>query len=156
MITKIQIEGYLKRGDLMKSTFLKVMGIIMTILGAIGIATCITLFVILLGTGYPDFIILGVIAIVQTVLTLVAGIIGITSSGDQHKAAGCIVWGIILIVIELGTLIYQNVSGYAQLAGLVSYVSESNTLSATISTPLSFVVPVLYLIAAWLFVKKKN
>ena len=140
----------------MKSTFLKVMGIIMTVLGAIGVATCLVWFFMLLGFGYPGFIILGVIAIVQTALTLVAGVVGITSSADQHKAAACIVWGIILIVIEVATMIFQYASGYMELSNQLSYLSGTSTMSTMISIPLSFAVPVLYLIAAWLFVKKKN
>lgn len=138
----------------MKSTFLMVMGIIMTVLGAIGTIGSLMALMMFMRVGVAELTLVGVMAIIQTVLILVAGVIGIRSSNDKHKAAGCIIWAIIIIIVEIVALIIQNVSGYMELAYLSS--GGTTTMSSALSIPLSFVLPVLYLIAALLFVRKEN
>ncbi len=136
----------------MKSTFLKVMGIIMTVLGAISLVSSLAAIP---SYSYIGFTQIAIISLIQAALMFVAGIVGIKSSGDQHKAAGCIVWALLMIIMEIVGIIVQYASGYVAALEVLSYLSAGMTsVTMAISIPLGFVIPVLYFIAAYRFTKK--
>ncbi|NLE90644.1 MAG: hypothetical protein GX602_06930 [Dehalococcoidales bacterium] len=122
--------------------FLKVTGILMIIGGAIGIIVGI---IAVLGVGVMVFALgeeanLGlltwsaVLALVSAVVSLVAGILGVSSASKPEKSMRCIVFGILTAALAvLGSIL--NVAGG----------NSFNVFNLVIG----LVLPVLYLIGAF-------
>ncbi len=148
----------------MKSTFLKVMGILCVIFGIIGLAASgisLASMGALAAFGLPTGSLTGGLAIslIDGIIMLIAGIIGIAASKNPNKAGVAMVFGIIMIIIAVISIIVSAVS----MAGLQSAVDEMmgsfgaesvkvGGLNFTSFT--SLIIPVLYFIAALLFKKK--
>lgn len=122
--------------------FLKVTGILMIIGGAIGIIMAI---VAMVGAGataslFYDttgvelavglLILAGVVSLIGGALELVTGILGVKNCGDPSKATICIVFGIIVAALCI--------------------ISNIIYFSGVFSLLLGLVLPVLYLIGAFL------
>ena len=137
--------------------FLKVCGILMIIGGAVGI-----IFSGIMGiVGYfgasaiaeaGDYesadmigiaVLIGaIIALIGGILELIAGIVGVKNSDKPEKATACIVWGIIVLVINIISLIITFVGSSAGAGTII------------VSIIFGIALPVLYLIGA--FLNKKN
>lgn len=139
--------------------FLKVTGILMIIGGAISIILGIVMLVSGLAiasitTTTPDaetviagaaiggvFIVSAIIMLVSGILELIAGIVGVKNNNRPEKATACIVWGFIVLALQLISLI-------------LSFAGGSTSAGAIILTIIfGIAIPVLYLIGA--FMNKK-
>lgn len=134
----------------MKSTFLKVMGIIMIVGGIIGIIISV---VGLLGVGAlailaatsgvemsSGLLIVGcILAIVGSIVELIAGINGVKNCDKPQFMQKCILWGLVVVGISIVSNILTLI-GYAESFSVLSLFS-------------GLVVPVLYLVAAFQFKK---
>ena len=136
-------------------SFLKVCGILMIIGGAIGIIFGIIGIVSGLAVGSlatevgadavtaGSVIIVGsVIGLIGAIVELIAGIVGVKNSNKPEKATACIVWGFIVLVLQIISLIL-TLSGGGQSAG-----------SVIVTIICGIALPVLYLIGA--FLNKKS
>lgn len=131
-------------------TLLKVMGIIMIVGGALGIIASIILAIAaaaLIALGAPATLIVGVIlTILGSIAELIAGIICTKNAAKPDKATKCMVWSIIVIVLQLlGTIL--------TLAGANAYAAEfggqvNTGFSTIVSIITGMVVPILAIIAA--------
>jgi hypothetical protein len=132
-----------------KSTFLKVMGILCIIFGAIGILSGLVSMAMYMWIGMGGF---AVISLLQTIFMLVAGIMGVMHCANKQKAAGCLVWGLIVVILAIISLIMYNAS---DIASLVNYASAAvGVPSFNFLTLLQLVVPILYFVSAFRFVRK--
>lgn len=141
----------------MKSTFLQVMSILFIVFGVISIIVSIMGiggYAVIGALVGRSFMILGIISLATSVIWLVAGIVGITSFRDQRKAAGCLVWAIIIIVLDIISIIAMFSTGFMAVLNEVSYYISGYTVSP-FSMVMQFVLPVLYFIAAFKFVRKR-
>lgn len=134
----------------MKSTFLKVMGILCIIFGAIGIISSLAGMGVYIWMGMGGY---AVICLLQTVFMLVAGIMGVMHCANKQKAAGCLVWGLIVVILAIISLIMYNASSVASLVNYASAAAGIPSFNAL--SLLQLVIPVLYFISAFLFVRKK-
>ena len=116
------------------SMFLKVVGIVMIVCGAIGVLGGLvvglfsaigSLFVAAAG-GNPILLILqALFQIVASVLTLVCGILALKNNNDPSKAQTCMTWGIIVAVctlvsyIILPLLVSGGIAWLGAICGLV-------------------------------------
>ena len=129
---------------------LKVMGIIMIVGGAIGIILSIVLAVAaaaLIALGGPGTIIVGIIiSILGCIAELIAGIICTKNAAKPDKATKCMVWSIIVIVLQLIGVILIAAGGSALAAETGSTVSSG--ASTVVSIILGIAVPVLAIIGA--------
>lgn len=133
----------------MKSTFLKVMGIIMVVFGSLGIIGSILTLAMFEAIGFTQ---IGMMSIGQAVFMLAIGIIGILYSGNKDKARFCVICALFLIVLEIAGVILQYVSGYMALTKTAMQIIGSSS-STILTTLLGFVIPVLFFIAAYRFKK---
>lgn len=139
-----------------KSTFLKVMGILLIIFGAIAILvdlvalSGVSTLSYWLGGGLGLIVVMMIVALVEAVVELVSGIVGISSSKDPNKAGRCVVLGALMIILCIVVMIIQAASG---LTELYSYLGMGST--TVISFISGLIMPVLYLVAAILFTRKK-
>ena len=128
-----------------KSTFLKVMGIIMIVGGILGIILAVVgilgvgaLAAIAVASGVEIssglLIVSGILAIVGAIVELIAGINGVKNCDKPQLAQKCVVLGIAII----GISIVSNV------LTLIAYAESFSIFSVL----LSLVVPVLYVVAA--------
>lgn len=134
--------------ELKGSTFLKVMGILMIVFAAIALViglialAGIGAMLSLLGASAAQFASIITVASVLTlagaVLELVAGILGVKNWARPERAGVCVTWGVILIVLCALSLLL-NIIVYANVPGV-----SVNFFTLIVS----FVMPVLYLIAA--------
>ena len=139
------------------SGFLKVCGILMIIGGALsiivsgilGIMGYIGAIALAESGEYEDPEMIGVavligaiIAIIGGVLELIAGIIGVKNCKRPEKATTCIVWGFIVLVINVIGIILTIAGGTTNVGSLIATIIFSLAL------------PVLYLIGA--FLNKKS
>lgn len=137
--------------------FLKVCGILMIIGGAISIIVTGIVGIVGYSAGSAfasevDYatgaavgiavLIAAVIGLIGGVLELIAGIVGVKNSNKPEKATACIVWGFIVLALNVISLICA-IAGGNQSAG---------SIIASIICGLA--LPVLYLIGA--FLNKKN
>lgn len=131
-------------------TLLKIMGIIMIVGGAVGIIGSIILIAavaVLISAGAPGGIIVGIIlSILGSIAELIAGIICTKNARRADKAVKCMVWCIIVIVLQLlGTII--TAVGAGAIAN--EYGAGVSTAGSTvISIILGLAVPVIAMIAA--------
>ena len=153
----------------MKSTFLKVMSIIVLVFGII--AALVTAGMLAMGgmvagmmgaagIGMNDVInaaaeagaaelgqaaaglatlisVALVFSVIEAIVMIVGGALGIGASGNVAKAGRCVIMGIIMIIMAVISLI---ISG---MAGSIMWTSI-----------LSFILPILYFLAAFMFKKK--
>ncbi|HIV16476.1 MAG TPA: hypothetical protein IAB17_00630 [Candidatus Alectryocaccobium stercorigallinarum] len=132
-----------------KSTFLKVMGILCIIFGAIGILSGLVNMAMYMWIGMGGF---AVVCLLQSIFMLVAGIMGVMHCANKQKAAGCLVWGLIVVILAIISLIMYNAS---DIASLVNYASAAvGVPSFNFLTFLQLVVPILYFVSAFRFVRK--
>ena len=132
-------------------TLLKVMGILMIIGAALGIIVAI--FAIMAAMSIAGIgvaageagvgIAVGTLLIVAIIITalgsilqLIAGIIGIKHCNNPAKATTCIVWGIIVLILQIISLIFTITNG------------EQTTFSIITSILFGLAVPVLYIVGA--------
>ena len=118
--------------------FLKVVGILMIIGGAIGIISSIVLLACtapaaavlsMIGISSGAVIASGLLGLVGAALELVAGILGVKNCADPSKANSCIAFGIVVLALTvISNILYFSVLSF--LLGLI--------------------LPVLYLIGAFL------
>lgn len=124
-----------------QSNFLKVASIIMIVGAALGI---ITGAIFLAGVGllgalleaHDSMALLyasGALIIVASAIQLIAGIIGLKACKQPEKAKTCIIWGIIIVVLSVASIILSLAAG--------GDFNITNTI-------LNFVVPVLYIVGA--------
>lgn len=133
----------------MKSTFVKVMGIIMVVFGSLGFIGGIFALAMLEAIGFMQ---IGMMSIGQAVFMLAIGIIGILYSGNKDKAKFCVICALFLIVLEIAGVILQYVSGYMAIANTALQIIGSSS-TTIITTLLGFVIPVLFFIATYRFKK---
>ena len=128
----------------MNRTFLKVMSIIMIVCAALSIIVSllgIAGVAALVAAGYSSAMlyISIVIAVVGCVIEMMAGVVGVQASGNQkEKVDKAVLLGILVIVIDLISTVIGAVNG---------------SFSA-LSLCLGLIIPVLYLVSA--FMAKKN
>ncbi len=124
-----------------QNKFLKVASIIMIVGAALGIILGI---VYLLGVGLLAaalqigdkmglLYVSGILIIVASVAQLVAGIMGVKACKEPQKAKACIVWGIIIVVLSVLSVILSLAAG--------GDFKISNAI-------LNLVVPILYIVGA--------
>lgn len=143
--------------------FLKVTGILMIIGGAITIIVAIVGLIsgiaiagaaaatveadyetaVVGSAGASLIVVSSIIALIGGVLELIAGIIGVKNCDRPEKSVTCIVWGIIVLVLQIVSLILSFSNGGGQSA-----------LTIISSIIFGLAVPVLYLVGA--FLNKKN
>jgi len=134
------------------SKFLKVMGIIMLIFGIIAIIAgalslagtgMIVSLAELAGTTVPVGLLTASlsVALIGAVVELIAGILGIKNWNAPGKINGCIICGILTIVLSVVSTI-MIVVGYPDSFSILSIVT-------------GLAVPVLYLIAAFQYKAKQ-
>lgn len=141
----------------MKSTFLKVISILLIIFGAISLIYNAMTFSVWIGS---PFLIVAILSLVLAVLYLVSGFIGIPASKDQQKVSKCVILGVLMVIVMAVYIITELVTGFYEVTVLVeSYVASMTDTAAAMSNPasllLGFLFPVLYLVAAILFKRKK-
>lgn len=104
----------------MKSTgFLKVTSILMIIGGAISAVMCVFAIIgvgalVAVGgeSGFAALLYLAVaLAVASSVLELIAGIKGLGACKEPDKAAACVKWGVIIIVLSIVSIISDVVAG---------------------------------------------
>ena len=133
------------------NVFLKVCSILMIIGGAVTIifSGVLGLVAYIAGTGIADtgdwgggqivgtvFLLAAIIALIGGILELIAGIIGVKNSNKPEKAVTCLVWGIIVLVVNIISMILTFVGGN----------SNAGTIIATVIAGLA--LPILYIIGA--------
>ena len=138
--------------------FLKVCGILMIIGGAISIVVAGILGLVggavggalaqagaelgeyeqaAVATVAGASVVAAIVALVGGILELIAGIVGVKNCGNPEKATACIVWGIIVLVISIISIILSIAGGNVQVGSLI------------VSIICSVALPVLYLIGAF-------
>ena len=129
--------------------FLKVVGILLIVFGGLGIIGAITSFgAIEVADGLNDLVggsvstgalwAAAIISLVNAILMLVAGILGIVNKEKPEKAKLLMIFGIALIVLQVVSMI-------------MSIVISEFTASSVLSLLVGLVLPVLFIIGA-----KKN
>lgn len=134
-----------------QSKFLKVMGIIMTIFGSISILINLAALIMLpsenelnlMDTPYTKMYILLIFALVLSIILIILGIMGIKNHNKPEKAKICITAGIIYIIL----LTISNV--------LTIFATNRPLASLIVPSIISYIVPTLYLVAAFQL-KKMN
>ena len=138
--------------------FLKVCGILMIIGGALGIIFGIIgliggAAVSSLGyeagevdavTGGGLIIVAGVLGLIGGILELIAGIVGVKNCNKPEKSTACIVWGFIVLVLNLISVILTIASSTGAAGSII------------VSVICSLAIPVLYLIGAFMNKKAQN
>lgn len=134
---------------------LKVMGIIMIVGGAISVIVSIFLAIAaagLIAVGGPALLIIGVIlTILGSVAELIAGIICTKNAAKPENATKCMVWSIIVLVLQLLGVILVLAGSAAMVKELTAQgvqASINSTPSTIISIVVGIVIPVLAIIGA--------
>ena len=132
--------------------FLKVCGILMIIGGIFSIVVSGVLGILgyvsgniidqngEYGTGQilgAIVIIAAIIALIGGILELIAGIVGVKNSDKPEKATTCIVWGFIVLVINVISIITTISGGSSSVGTIIG------------SIIFSLALPILYLIGAF-------
>ena len=146
----------------MKSTFLKVMAIICLVLGIIGLVASVFA---LLGAGMlaggvgeaieeaglavgedvvavaaaasGALLVASIVLIIESILMILAGVFGMKASSNPAKLGGAMVMGIIMVAL-----------------GVISLIMSATSGTITWQNFTSLIIPVLYLVAVFLFKKK--
>lgn len=99
------------------ATFLKVTGIIMIVVAALGIILgIVALIAAIAANALADgalglLIVAALIALVGSVLQLIAGIIGVKNCNKPEKAQTCIVWGAIVAALNVLSVVLTVAQG---------------------------------------------
>ena len=133
----------------MKSIFLKVMSILCIISGAVGLFLDLTRIAHYIGSGMGIY---GFLELFGAIFTLLAGIMGVMYYPNKSKAIICVLLGIIVIVIEVITAAVYNMSLTGQINNQLWASLGASWFNVAAELP---VVPILYLIATVLFMRKK-
>lgn len=125
--------------NLKGSTLLKVVSIIMIVFGAIALIVAllsIAGIAVLIASGIGTALLYGalVVSIIQCIIFFVAGILGVVYAKKKEKAGTVIVFGIVLIILNVLSIILSVVSGGQVNASVI----------------ISFILPVLYLVGGYL------
>lgn len=123
---------------------LKVSGILFVIEGVIGVLAY-GLMTLLLGmetlieksTAGGTVTAIAVLYLVASVISLVAGILGVKKGGEKASASKCLVWGVLNLVVVLAASIW-------------SYAGEGATLAHFVYTAASLIIPSLYIAGAYM------
>ncbi len=133
------------------SGFLKVCGILMIIGGALTIIFSGVMGIIAyvagsalvssgeVGTGEivgTALLIGAILALISGILELIAGIVGVKNHNKPEKSTACLVWGIIVLVLNVISLILSFAGG------------SSNVATIIVSVLCGLALPVLYIIGA--------
>lgn len=145
----------------MHSTFLKVMGILCIIFGALGAIVSLVEF-----AGYKviadqygvNLSAAAAIDVITAIATIVAGILGCAFCSQVEKAIVCRIMGIILVVLKLASfgVVFSLLGKLNEV--LTSYGAAEMSFGDVVSpvTIISaLIVPVLYIIATFCY-KQKN
>lgn len=139
----------------MKSTFLKVMGILCIVFGGIGIVVSLIEFAsysaIAANVGV-DLSSAAIIDVVTAVITIVAGIVGVVNCTKPEKAIVCRIMGILMILCKIGGFVVVF-SMLPKLNEMLTSLGGQEMSFSQLVNPLSIVfalvVPVLYLISTF-------
>ncbi len=137
----------------MKSTFLKVMGILCIIFGAIATIVCLIAFPgykLINDTYGVDLTAAGIVDLINAIVTLLAGILGCAFCSKVEKAIVCRIVAIVMIVCKILSFVMAN----NLLKGLSDMGVTVNTTSP-VSLIIAMVLPILYFIATFCY-KQKN
>lgn len=99
------------------ATFLKVTGIIMIVVAALGIILgIVALIAAIAANALADgalglLIVAALIALVGSVLQLIAGIVGVKNCNKPEKAQTCIVWGAIVAALNVLSVVLTVAQG---------------------------------------------
>ena len=123
--------------------FLKVMSVLCIIFGLIGVIGMVSVFAMagifaLAGVSVPVASL--VIGIIQAILMIVAGVFGIKACNDPAKAGKAVIFGIILIVLAVVSMILG--------------LAEAGAAGISWTNFTGLIIPVLYTVAAVLYKKK--
>ena len=129
-----------------KSTFLKVVSIIIVVFAGIDVITSLLSIagiaaLISLGIGTAILYLALVLTIVGCVVYFIAGIKGIGGSNDVAKATKCKVWGYIMIGLQV-------------LSTIISLIGGQKFGDIAFGLIIGLVLPVLYIIAIAQFEKQ--
>ena len=137
--------------------FLKVCGILMIIGGALtiivtgilGIVSAVAISALAsdpsieyAGPAAGLLIVAAIIGLIGGIVELIAGIVGVKNANRPEKATTCIVWGFIVLVLQIVSLILSFAGG------------GSNAGTIIVNIIAGIALPVLYLIGA--FLNKKS
>ena len=145
----------------MKSTFLKVMGILCIIFGAIALIVSLIEFAsynVIAESYGVNLTGAAVIDVVTGIAMIIAGILGCAFCSKIEKAIVCRIMGIILVVLKLASfgVVFSMLGNLNEI--LAQYGAQEMTFSDVVS-PISIIfaliVPVLYIIATFCY-KQKN
>ena len=125
--------------------FLKVTGILTIIFGAIGLVLSIIALIVSIAAGSvlgemgmgvigTAVIIASVIAIIDCVIELVAGIVGVKNCKDAGAWKKCLTWGIVVLVLAIVGLVCQFVGGQDSAATIIV------TIICSIAIPVLFII----------------
>ena len=141
----------------MKSKFLMVMSILALIFGIIGligiINSLMTYGSLSAYTGIKIPIAGNILGLVNDIIMTVAGVIGIRVSNKPYKAGSGVVWGVILLIMSVITLIVSMLEFGTIAAAVEDIISSLYGFGIDISgmswmNCIGLIIPVLYLIAA--------
>lgn len=133
----------------MKSTFLKVMGILFLVSGSFGLIMILNnILSVYHAMGVYEFF-----ALIGEILTLTAGIMGIVYFGNRAKAVRCVVSGVLVIAVRIvADLLY--ISSPALTVDIQFWDSIGIPGYTAVLMAVGFIMPVLYLISAICFIRK--
>ncbi len=139
----------------MKSTFLKVMGILCIVFGGIGIVVSLAEFATynaLAAQVGVNLSAAAVIDVVTAVVTIVAGIVGVVNCTKPQNAIVCRIMGILMILAKIAGFVVVF-SMLPKLNEMLTSLGGQEMSFAQLVNPLSIVfalvVPVLYLISTF-------
>lgn len=147
--TNLNIDGNMNK---VKSTFLQVVSIIMIVFASIGfIINCSTL-----GSVSQSLSTMLIVAILDTIAELVAGICGIANCRRPQNMSICkgcgVVWLGLCIANRILTLVYmKDLSG-----GLSGMYGSAFNVGAVIGFAISLVLPILYIVAVGKFENERR
>lgn len=135
--------------------FLKVTGILMIIFGAIGLIFSILALVgsAFVGSALNEvdesqlgtfLIIASVIAIIDSAIEFIAGILGVKNCKNTGAWKTCLIWGIFVLVLAIIGLIFTFVGG------------QDSAVTIIVSIICSIAIPVLFIIGAVLNKKEEE
>ena len=134
--------------------FLKVCGILMIIGGALSIILGVVALIAGLAIGGSDrgpegadvgtlLVLASIILAVGGILELIAGIVGVVNSNKPQKAVACIVWGFIVLIVQIVGIVLSAMGGTSFGSIIISIIT-------------GIALPVLYLIGAFLNKKQRD
>ena len=134
----------------MKSTFLKVMGILCIVFGAIAVVVCLIAFPgykLIKDTYGVDLTAAGIVDLINAMVTLLAGILGCAFCSKIEKAMVCRIMAVVMIICKL--------LSFFMAANLMKDLPVEVNTTSPVSLIVAMVLPVLYLISTFCS-KQKN